>query len=79
MFRNRKKAVNLCISRFDAETKEAFNTFYEQFDASLASTPDAVDIEDTHLADTSASLIDSTADSISTTTSRRTRVTIDKS
>ena len=36
MFRNRQKAIQLCINRFDAETKAAFLDLYSKVDANAA-------------------------------------------
>jgi len=39
MFKNRQKAIQLCINRFDAETKAAFLDLYSKVDGSAAETP----------------------------------------
>lgn len=41
IFRDRKKAINLCISRFDADSKTAFLDLYTKIDATTNPTPSA--------------------------------------
>ena len=46
IFQKRDKAIDLCISRFDSDTKEAFLDLYSKVDADEI-TPNADDIGDT--------------------------------
>ena len=46
IFQKRDKAIDLCISRFDSDTKEAFLDLYSKVDADEI-TPNADDIDDT--------------------------------
>ena len=39
IFRDRLKSINMCISRFDADTKIAFADLYSKIDASVAPAP----------------------------------------
>jgi MoxR-like ATPase len=49
IFNDREKAIELCLNRFDADTKNAFLDLYKKLDENLASkqeTPEAVSTED---------------------------------
>ena len=39
IFGNRKKAVELCVNRFDADTRAAFIDLYEKIDADVVEMP----------------------------------------
>jgi hypothetical protein len=41
IFKDRKKAIELCVNRFDEDVKEAFIDLYEKVDASLGDQPTA--------------------------------------
>lgn len=48
IFNDRKKSIELCVNRFDEDTKEAFLDLYEKVDASVNATvePDLTDIRE---------------------------------
>jgi hypothetical protein len=52
IFKNRKKAVELCVSRFDTDTRTAFVDLYTKIDASAPTvTPVPADEEDDYRTD----------------------------
>lgn len=44
IFRDRRKAVQLCLARFDEETKEAFLSLYEKIDVKAVASPATVSL-----------------------------------
>jgi hypothetical protein len=50
MFTNKMKAIELCVSRFDTETKATFLDLYTKIDATpVEEELEAVDVEDEDL------------------------------
>ena len=43
IFKDRRKSIELCVNRFDEDTKEAFLDLYEKVDATVTSTPSPLD------------------------------------
>jgi hypothetical protein len=43
IFKDRRKSIELCVNRFDEDTKEAFLDLYEKVDASVTSTSSSLD------------------------------------
>lgn len=43
IFKDRKKSIDLCISRFDADTKKSFSDLYTKIDAEVAATAAKID------------------------------------
>ena len=46
IFEDRMKAIELCVNRFDEDTKEAFMDLYSKVDGSTSSKPDAESLDD---------------------------------
>jgi hypothetical protein len=49
MFTNKMKAIELCVSRFDTETKATFLDLYTKIDATPVEEFEAVDVKDEDL------------------------------
>ena len=58
MFRDRSKAIELCVSRFDTETKTAFLDLYAKVDATATGTPDVETAPETPVVEASAPMDD---------------------
>jgi len=59
IFKDRKKAVELCVNRFDEDTKEAFIDLYTKVDASIGATDSGENTEEANKA-----LVDAELDAI---------------
>jgi MoxR-like ATPase len=51
IFADREKSINLCLARFDDETREAFRNLYEKIDADIRSETDEDGVQEAVVAD----------------------------
>ena len=51
IFADKEKSINLCLARFDDETREAFRNLYEKIDADIRSETDEDGVQEPVVAD----------------------------